>query len=427
MKEKYYVLLLVGLFVIGGMLQLTVPKRFVWEPSFLHGSEEPFGCAVFDTLMATTLAKGYRVTDKRIVELTATHENVLIVTDYPYNWVREDTKSLFAQLEKGAKVMIVSDEFDTRLCDTLGVSVEYIPLLTEEETYESYKGSARRDTLQWVADTVLYKPESYRVRFAFLREGYLLSTSENTGCFPKEVLAWFRKGYVHDDSLKVKVMPVALCMKVGHGELYLVRTPRLFSNYGVLDEDCRGFVFRLMNRMKNAPVVRTEAYGCYWLKDMNEWMLAYDGKTGILGFIHRNPPLRMAFLTALFAVLVLMAFTARRKQRPIPVMKPPVNRNLEFVKLIGSLCFQRETPCELVRRKYSYFSEEVKERTGIDLFSEEPEVAAARLAERTGISVEQIQSVFDRLNRACKNKSGDIGYSGMVCLVNEMNKIINAL
>ena len=64
-----------------------------------------------------------------------------------------------------------------------------------------------------------------------------------------------------NDSLPDCFPPVALSRPVGSGEIVLVTTPLLFTNYGMLDGDNAAYLFRLLSHLKGLPVVRTEAYG----------------------------------------------------------------------------------------------------------------------------------------------------------------------
>ena len=75
-------------------------------------------------------------------------------------------------------------------------------------------------------------------------------------------------------------------------------------------------------------------------------------------------------LTVIVTVILAMVFTARRRQRVIPVIAPPVNRALEMVKHIGSLYFQRHDNADLMAKKYQFFVEEVRKLTMIDLDDE---------------------------------------------------------
>ena len=62
-----------------------------------------------------------------------------------------------------------------------------------------------------------------------------------------------------------------------------------------------------------------------------------------------------------------MIFTARRKQRAIPVIREPENKSLEFAELIGTLYYQKKDHADLVRKKYLYFAEELRREMQVDV------------------------------------------------------------
>ena len=45
-------------------IECRLPKKFVWNPTFSHYDKQPFGCAVFDSLLSSSLPKGYSFVEK---------------------------------------------------------------------------------------------------------------------------------------------------------------------------------------------------------------------------------------------------------------------------------------------------------------------------------------------------------------------------
>lgn len=45
-------------------IECRLPKKFVWNPTFSHYDKQPFGCAVFDSLLSSSLPKGYSLSRK---------------------------------------------------------------------------------------------------------------------------------------------------------------------------------------------------------------------------------------------------------------------------------------------------------------------------------------------------------------------------
>ena len=55
-----YIGCIIALLAVGLWLQLTQPRPVDWTATYDHKDTGPFGCAVFDSVMAFTLPAGYR-------------------------------------------------------------------------------------------------------------------------------------------------------------------------------------------------------------------------------------------------------------------------------------------------------------------------------------------------------------------------------
>lgn len=99
----------------------------------------------------------------------------------------------------------------------------------------------------------------------------------------------------------------------------------------------------------------------------------------------------------MLGVVLFMIFTARRRQRVIPIVEKPKNRSLEFIQLIGTLYYQRHDHADLVRKKFRFFAEEVRRNAGIDIGDVNQGDADCRaLAEITGMDVEKSRKPSER-------------------------------
>ena len=143
------------------------------------------------------------------------------------------------------------------------------------------------------------------------------------------------------DSIEV---PIAISYRIGEGELILVSAPLLLTNYSIISGEGWQIVGRLMNRLKDYPVIRSESY------------MSATAATESSPFhvFLQQPPLRWALYLSALTILVFCIFTARRRQRAIPVVDKPQNRNLEFVCLIGSLYWQQHDNAGLLAKKLAY-------------------------------------------------------------------------
>ena len=119
-----------------------------------------------------------------------------------------------------------------------------------------------------------------------------------------------------------------------------------------------------------------------------------------------------------------MSFTAKRRQRIIPVIKPSINRTLEFVNLIGTLYAQHKDYTDLTLKKYIYFVEQLKRNTYIDIEAEElsPDLCN-RLSNKTGIEAETLYRLLSEL--ALLKRGEIVNEKQMKDYINRMNEILN--
>lgn len=120
-----------------------------------------------------------------------------------------------------------------------------------------------------------------------------------------------------------------------------------------------------------------------------------------------------------------MIFTARRRQRAIPVMHEPENKSLEFTKLIGTLYHQKHNHADLVHKKFLYFAEILRREIQVDVEEvAEDERSFMRIASKTGMDVEDIRK-FIRELRPVLYGGRVLSGEEMKVFIDKMNEIIN--
>lgn len=50
-------------------IECRLPKKFVWNPTFSHYDKQPFGCAVFDSLLSASLPMGYSLSRETFYQM----------------------------------------------------------------------------------------------------------------------------------------------------------------------------------------------------------------------------------------------------------------------------------------------------------------------------------------------------------------------
>ena len=84
-SSRNFLFTMLVLFVLFCLLQVNLPKKFVWSPTFSHVDKQPFGCFVFDSVLTQSFPNGYHVTKKTFFQLDQEHAkekiSVLMVVD----------------------------------------------------------------------------------------------------------------------------------------------------------------------------------------------------------------------------------------------------------------------------------------------------------------------------------------------------------
>lgn len=454
-SSRNFLFAMLVLFVLFCLLQVNLPKKFVWSPTFSHVDKQPLGCFVFDSVLTQSLPNGYHVTKKTFFQLDQEHAkekiSVLMVVDQQ-DLKQLDVKYLCNIARRGGKVMVVaSSSFDDGWnADTVVVDEleRTFKVKIEDGLYFSLRGilaglkahdNDMYDTIYWNNRETMYAAQSYRMFYNMVggtlfvdsvpkvkRLAYTLSTagydykydSLYVGDFTRfDTIVDKKERIERIDTFAIKKVPAAVSVPYGKGEVIFVSSPLLFTNYGMLEGNTSVYIFRLMSYLADLPVYRTEAYV------KTDAMLVAE-QSPFREFIKR-PPLRWALYLALLGVVLFMIFTARRRQRVIPIMSKPANRSLEFIQLIGTLYYQRKDHVDLVRKKFKLFAEELRKTADVDISDVNTDDSEyLLLAEKTGMNSDRLKKVIRQI-RLALHSEGNISVEEMRSLIDAMDTIVS--
>lgn len=419
--SRCFIVFVVAFLMLMFAVEYHLPKNFVWTPTFSHYDAQPFGCAVFDSLLSSSLPSGYALSKETFYRLEredTTHCRGILVVAKDLTLSDVDVKSLLKMAERGNKIMLVSTLFGKYLEDTLKFNCysSYFSPMTLKKDLTSL---LKKDTLCWVGDSTVYSPQAYSFYPPFCAsyfwgdslQGRVLSQK----CMDVNQLEYQtnRSDSLYSDS--ICCTPVAMTYSWGKGEIILVSTPLLFTNYGVLDGRSVHYLFRLLSQMKGLPIVRIEGY----TKET-----AQVQQSPFRYFLSQRP-LRWALYLTMITIMLFMLFTARRRQRAIPVIREPENKSLEFTELIGTLYYQKKDHADLVRKKFTYFAEVLRREIQVDIeVVADDEQTFRRIARKTGLEVEEISRFISEV-RPVIYGGRTIDDVEMKRMIDKINEIIN--
>jgi hypothetical protein len=203
--------------------------------------------------------------------------------------------------------------------------------------------------------------------------------------------------------------PLVIKKIVGDGELILCSSPLIFTNFGLLYQDNYQFVSGILNLL---PEQRTKLSYFYQL-----------GRPEVqtpLRYILSQQALKWALYLGLAALLVLLMIETRRKQRAIPVMTPPENTTLTYVKTLGNLYFQEGNHKNLAEKMIRHFIHRVKEKYYLTF--EPTEHFNHMLSVRSEVPIEEINATLAALV-AIRQKE-QIKGKELVILAEKLNRIV---
>lgn len=415
--NKKFLIFIVGFLVLVFLLELSAPSMFVWDPTFSHHDKQPFGCAVFDSLMKKSVPAGYKVTRKTLSQLEregyGKKPHAFLIQSIDFNPSPTDLRALDRLLKAGNKVFIATssitpDSLYPNLQLTISGRYGFSPLQVKASIENQ---EIPYDTLVWCRQSP-YQEEKYTLYSAMSGDKVDVNKPAKY-----DILVKNRQTDEYTDKVDSYWVPRVVRIQRGKGELFFSCEPLLLTNYGILDEQVNGLVFRLMSQFRGLPIVRTEAYTPQ--AEINE--------ETPLRFWLQNEPLRWAVYLTIAGLLLFCVFYARRRQRVIPVVEEPKNRSLEFVKLIGTLYYQKHINHDLLQKKYAYFTETLRRLMMVDVEDTETRKDdVAQIALRAGMPEAEVRMILDRVDRYLKADEY-INDAALRKAIDGMDKIINNL
>ena len=388
--KKYiaYIVLLLLLFLMLYWMNKDAPVQHTWASTYNTNDKQPFGTYALDKLLSKSLEKGYTHSYQSIRELSEAGKlegaNLLIITDH-FNSYDEEFEVLIDYIKQGGNAFIAAGLFPGEWDGTLRTFTHYY-----------YKPSFNLNlTLEQPKDTVLVYVDG------LCRETYLIPTSMISYCF--NTLESFNLPAVSDSTIhrlaeinthKTEKLSfdktIMRRYPMGKGNLILSCTPLVFTNYGILNDSINGYIKHSLAYLQDKPLIRTEYYGVGSQGGSEQSPFRY---------LLSQRPLRWALYVTFFTIVLFMIFTAKRKQKVIPLIEPPANKLLAFVNSIAALYIRKNDNADLIEKKYIYWSEELKRKYGIDCINESHnEDFFQRFSLKTGQPLDEVKLLFSRLD-----------------------------
>lgn len=368
----FLVLLLIGIIFIDA----NRPKPIDWSPTYSVKDKIPFGLYIFDQ-ESKTLFKGKKVNSiyetayeyfepsynyDSLVNTYSKKGNILSISE-SYLIDDESTQEILYFVEHGNKAFISSKNFPQKLIDSL------------KFTFSSKFIMA--DSLNsWVANPKLGSKK------------YNISIGASNTYFDKiDTLTTTVLGYQGNKEKLVNFIKIPY----GNGEIYLHTQPAAFTNYHLLKENNSEYASKVLSYIDEGDV--------FWLLKNQSGLVVSNSP---LRYILSQPPLKWAMYISIIGVLMFIIFTAKRKQRIIPILKPLENTTVDFTKTIGNLYFQEGNHDNIIEKKIIYFLEKIRNEYLLET-NVLDENFEKKLQQKTGKKIEDIHRAVYLINQYKKS------------------------
>lgn len=421
--SRIFIVVIIALMAVILLFEMNAPTRFQWDnTSQSYKSKQPFGCYVMDSVFRVSLPQGYEVLGNGIEKYTGKKykggKHTFLFTNNYDNFINSFDVDLLKLIKDGNNVILAFDSnlyYDDAMyiSDELGFSFQPIDnIYMYRSNKKILSDRSCYDTIRWCADEK-FDSATYLVNSVFCDNEVKMTGSFN-------ILARLHRAKVYEENTGT----IAGIRYYGKGKVVVVSMPMLFTNYGILNDTIRPFVLRLISECDNKPVVRYDPL--FISRDLDNVENEQDSESP-LRYLLANRPLRWALYLALATLVAFVVFSARRRQRIIPVIKPPVNHMMDFVKRIGGIYYKQHDNVDLLNKKYVTFSNDLRVKAMIDIDNEDNiDDELLSLSNRTDISFNELRQQVSSVKDAVKaSKISDKQLQQLIDVMNDIMHRIN--
>lgn len=339
-KLLFLFIILIGiiLFIEGNR-----KKPIDWRETYSKNDKIPYGTYILDQELDGLLHNDsvIRISDNIFEVLSNKLYDTLVPTNIlsikGNNYYDEfAAKHLSEYTEAGNNAIIIQSYFNYNILDTLGIFLEY-----NTPSLESNGLNDNEITLELTNKNLTTQ------KFNIKNDNYYYFLIPDKERDKIEVL-----GY---KTINDKKLPNLIRIKQGKGSLILGIDPIIFTNYNLLESNNHLYAESVLSYLTND---KTYVF-VDTVDDENE-------SNSVLRYILQNDALRWAWYFFLISILVFVFFTAKRKQRIIPIITPLPNTTVDFTKTVSNLYIQNKDYHDIINKSIIYALEKIRRLYYID-------------------------------------------------------------
>ncbi len=366
LKKTTYFFIITGLFVLLIIIEHYAPEPVNWNYYFSASKKDPYGCKILRDMLPVSFNDHEILTNDESLYPNITTQkstntsNFMIITNQ-FNISSLDCNALLDFVKEGNHVFISALDYTGPFADTLNISSGHL-LISVKSIAQKDKNNSR---LYFVNPRL--KTDS----------GYL---------FTKRMPAHYFNSFDTASSIVLgkykKHLVNFIKTQYGNGAFYLHCQPLAFTNFHLLYSN-HEYASKALSYLPVNTTIWDEYYKPHKIKIRTP-----------LKFILLNPPLKMAYYITLLSILLYMLFEGRRKQRIVPILYPPRNDSVEFIRTVGKLFLHNHDHKDIAMKKFNYFNDYVRTNYYLSTNDIDSNFYNA-LSRKSGVYIELIREIYE--------------------------------
>lgn len=375
-SQKIFAIVFLLVIAIIVYAEATKPAPISWFPSYTTTDKIPFGTYVFFDLFKDTLeAKIEEINVPPFEKLKdSTFSGTYFFVNNNVSFDKTEMELLLSWTEKGNTAFIAANYHSSALLDTLHL---------KEGTAFLFNNFNTESLLNLVNENLSEEKPFYLdkdVHITYFREIDTLKTT---------VLGVTQ---AFNDTLSI-TKPLINFVRIpfGKGKIYLHNQPEVFTNYFLLKDDNVKYTQNVLSYLDTDNTI-------YW---DNYYKSGKKIAVSPLHVLFANKYLKWAYYFVLIGVFLFILFEGKRKQRPIPVIKPLTNKSYEYTQTIAGMYLDKKDHKEIAKKQILLFLEFI--RTRLRLPTEKIDKRFIQsVASRSNSSEEDVTFIFSEIDRIHK-------------------------
>ena len=384
MKRSQYILLGILIILVSlGILQESLKTEPIsWYPSYADFDDRPLGSEVFYNLMQTTDVIENQETITRnpyqFFESNKKEKGDIIFFNSYVNLTDAEVESTLEWVNQGNNVLIASKGFPEQIRDTLGFTqlIKY--------SYDRFNLKDAKYELSWY-----HRDQPQDKKFGFWKDlDYMYFDSISPQL---EVMSRIER--LIDSTDKKQIFPNAIKADFGQGSFYLVSTPAIFSNYFLVENNNYQYTFELLAYLDLSNTYYVDQYYKNFKSNISS----------PLYYLLTNQQLKTGYYLLIITLLFFVIFEGKRKQKPIPVIEPLVNRSLEFATTIAGLYYKNKDHKSIAVKRIQLLKQFIRKeyKMNTEIINEE---FVEELAQKSNTKVVQVKHLFKLITKINQNR-----------------------